>query len=44
MIGAYLRSANLNSANLVHAIYNVETKFPEGFNPEENDMVFVYYI
>ena len=29
---------NLEEANLENAVYNIETKFPEGFNPAEHGM------
>ncbi|MCI1273818.1 MAG: pentapeptide repeat-containing protein [Clostridiaceae bacterium] len=31
----FSNAKNLNSANLINAIYNKNTKFPEGYNPKE---------
>jgi len=36
---ADLSGANLTAANLTDAIFNMETRFPEGFNPSERGMV-----
>ena len=38
---ADLRDANLYGAYVRDDKYNSETKFPEGFNPEEHDMIKV---
>lgn len=37
--GAVLLKANLSGAKLEGAIYNNATTFPEGFNPEDHDMI-----
>ncbi|MFM6783905.1 MAG: pentapeptide repeat-containing protein [Dolichospermum sp.] len=39
LIGANLIGADLTKADLLGAIYNDETKFPEGFNPKFSQMI-----
>ncbi|MBD2146556.1 pentapeptide repeat-containing protein [Sphaerospermopsis sp. FACHB-1194] len=39
LTGANLKGADLTKADLIGAIYNDETKFPEGFNPKTAQMI-----
>ena len=40
LAGADLQEADLSGANLGGAEYNKYTQFPDGFDPEEAEMVF----